>query len=454
MRVCLWAALAAGWVTLAGTAARGQTTGTDSEDEDEEAEEEPEAEAPADLSSLAARVNALEARLAQVEELRRNSGPTLRLGGYADIGLFLVEGDGSGVRRDIAYATFPQYRNFGWVFYGDLLATQINSRGDVADLGQLPGVDRFDSVHAGGHLSFIVNEVNLTLDAGLGENALFHASLNFTPRSGHDFALGDVFDVDVVLLEWLPTSDRKHSIFIGKIDSVLGIEYKQRKASQRFGIVPTLISRYTTGTALGLKGRSKLFDDHLILALAVTNGSFGTEQFHFYREIDANNAKTVSARAAVRLPFSFGTLEVGGSGQVGTQDGAADGSGLLWFVGADLQVLLDYFELHAEWLKGKSPGDELSRAYALDLKTGGYVEVIARIGPTLGLLARGELRDALVSLTTERIYVTKSWRAVLGIHLTISPQVVLKLEGVYNGEYGPVPSIPNSLVTSSLVLMY
>ena len=82
------------------------------------------------------------------------------------------------------------------------------------------------------------------------------------------------------------------------------------------------------------------------------------------------------------------------------------------------------------------------------------VEVIARIGPTLGLLARGELRDALVSLTTERIYVTKSWRAVLGIHLTISPQVVLKLEGVYNGEYGPVPSIPNSLVTSSLVLMY
>ena len=38
----------------------------------------------------------------------------------------------------------------------------------------------------------------------------------------------------------------------------MGIEYRERKASQRFGITPTLIARYTTGTPLGLKVRSKL----------------------------------------------------------------------------------------------------------------------------------------------------------------------------------------------------
>jgi len=44
------------------------------------------------------------------------------------------------------------------------------------------------------------------------------------------------------------------------MDSVIGIDYRVRKANQRFGITPPLIARYTTGTPLGVKFRSKLFD--------------------------------------------------------------------------------------------------------------------------------------------------------------------------------------------------
>ena len=42
--------------------------------------------------------------------------------------------------------------------------------------------------------------------------------------------------------------------------------------------------------------------DRIIVAVAATNGSFGTEQFHFFQETDSNNFKTLSGRAALRLP--------------------------------------------------------------------------------------------------------------------------------------------------------
>src|SRR5262249_18998721 len=143
----------------------------------------------------------------------------------------------------------------------------------------------------------------------------FTGSVNFTPRAGSNFSLGDSFDVDLAQLEWMPTEDGKTSIFVGKVDSVIGNEYKTRKASQRFGITPSLVARYTTGTAVGVKARTLLFGDKIIVAAAVTNGSFGTEQFHFFQETDSNNFKTLSGRVGLRLPVGNGTLELGPSGQ-------------------------------------------------------------------------------------------------------------------------------------------
>ena len=84
------------------------------------------------------------------------------------------------------------------------------------------------------------------------------ASINFVPRTGNDFSLGDAFDVDIAQVEWLPTESQRTSIFVGKMDPVFGIEYRDRKSDRRFGITPSLIARYTTGTALGIKMRTKL----------------------------------------------------------------------------------------------------------------------------------------------------------------------------------------------------
>ena len=65
--------------------------------------------------------------------------------GYIDFGFFGASGNGVGIVQDsgpAAARVFPQYadRN-GWVFYGDILSPAINTRGEVADLGDFAGVD-------------------------------------------------------------------------------------------------------------------------------------------------------------------------------------------------------------------------------------------------------------------------------------------------------------------------
>ena len=413
----------------------------------------PDAAEPArDTTELITKVQELEDKLAAMQT-RKTQFP-IKVSGYGDIGLFATQGDGSGFRRDIGHTMYPEFSNFGWIFYGDLLATQINSRGDVADLGLAPGVNRFDSVHSGGNLTFLVNELNLTVNAGLGQSALITSSVNFTPRSGANFSLGDSFDVDLVQLEWMPTQDGKTSIFVGKVDSVLGNEYKTRKASQRFGITPSLVARYTTGTSIGVKARTLLLGDRIILAASVTNGSFGTEQFHFFQETDSNNFKTLSGRAATRLEVGNYMLEVGASGQYGAQDGTPDSGGSMWFAGIDAELTTPRLDIKAQWLKGKAPGDDVTMTYGLDLKQGGYVEADMLVTSLIGVLGRAEFRDAEVRQGLERMYITKNWRATAGARLNFSPNAIVKAEYSHNAEYGGTPSIPDDVITMSAVMAF
>jgi len=406
---------------------------------------------------------AFEQRLQQAEALVRNNQPTLLFGGYVDLGFFVPGGNGgAGYIEDVGHQHFPQYDvnnpapgpKFGWVFLGDILAPAVNTRGEVADLGTAPGVTRYDSIHSQGAPGFVVNEVNLTARSALTPTALVSASINFTPRTGSNFSLGDAFDVDIAQLEWLPTESQRTSIFVGKVDSVLGVEYRERKSDRRFGITPSLIARYTTGTALGVKIRSKFGrNDWLVVAAAITNGSFTTEQFHFYDEIDSNAGKTASARLAIRLPFG---VELGFSGSYGPQDRTTNGSyalsNAMWFAGPDLLGHWGRVDIKAELLKGSSDGDASEGVYGLRLHKGGYLELDAMLTPSFGFLARGEFRDAFVWLGTERAYLTKSWRATGGLRWVVTPRAVIKAEYLHNGEYGDVPSIPNDVFTSSVVM--
>jgi hypothetical protein len=413
----------------------------------------------------AERLRSLEATVARLEAEREATPPSppvaLSFAGYIDFVFFVPTGTGVGVVQDNGFAAFPEYAGrYAWLFYGDLLAPTVNSRGEAADLGQLPGVERFDSVHSHGAPGFLLSEVNLTARASLGTSLLATASVDFMPRSGSNFSIGDFVELDLAQLEWMPTEDKRLSIFAGKMESVLGVEYRQRKARNRFGVTPSLIARYTTGTPLGVKVRAKFFTgDFLTVAAAFTNGSSTTEQFHFYDEVDTNAGKTLSGRLSLK-PFAFwsntplGELEVGVSGEYGPQDHAFDSADPLWFLGVDLLWHKGRFDVEAQWLRGMSPGRAQDGVYGLHLNFGAYATVTCRITPLLGVLVRGEVRDAFVFLGDERAYLTRSYRVTGGVRLTFNEHVALKAEYLFNGEYGGVPYVPNDVFTSSLVLSY
>jgi hypothetical protein len=425
-------------------------------------------EEPATVEDLRQRMEDLEARLDETRNIATFRRPIVTVAGYVDFGFFAPQGTGVGVIQDEGPdRLFPQDANrYSWVFLGDLLAPMVNSRGEPASLGNFPGVSRFDSVDSTGAPSFIVNEVNLRLDAAVARNALATASVDFVPRSGREFSLGDFMDVDLAQLEWMPTRSGRTSIFIGKFESVVGIEYRDRKSTERFGVTPSLIARYTTGTPLGLKVRSKFGDDdRVVVAAAVTNGSSTTEQFHFYDEIDSNAGKTVSGRLSVRpSPLD---LEVGLSGEWGPQDHALDSGHALWFAGVDLLAHFGALDVKAQFLKGGAPGqlgppaDPNHEPYGLKLHYGGYLELDWMVTPVLGLMARGGVRDADVwlgdpnSLTgADRLYITREWRATAGARVVVNQHIVAKAEYLHNGEYGGIPQIPDDVFTSSLVLSY
>ena len=417
------------------------------------------------------------------EEVRQLRGvvagrkPATTLTGYADVGFFVPQGDGSGYVQDLGAPdarAFPEYASrYGWVFLGDLLATPINSRGEPADLGNPPGADRADLIDSNGAPGFIVNEVNLTLNGALASSVLGTASVNFMPRTGTDFRLGDVFDVDLAQLEWLVGHERRTSIFIGKFNSVIGIEYQVRKANQRFGITPSLIARYTVGTPIGIKVRSRLGpNDMFIVAGALTNGSSVIEPFHFYDETDSNAGKTASGRIAIAPPLPF-RLELGLSGMYGAQDRALDSRHPIWFQGADLQ-LLDVARpaqgrgaARAQRRRGgggRAGGEARVRAGSEDgrLRAGdGDVDPDVRgacCAPSCGMRWSGWAirccRRPTPTTTADRLYVTKSWRVTVGMRAVITERLVAKVEYLHNGEYGGVPSIPNDVFTSSVVMSY
>src|SRR5436305_3389022 len=92
------------------------------------------------------RIAELTERLQRDEDERHKSAPALTWNGYVDFGYFAPIGNGgAGWIRDSGNIAFPQYSQYSWVFLGDILGTPVNTRGEVASLGNAPGIQRFDS---------------------------------------------------------------------------------------------------------------------------------------------------------------------------------------------------------------------------------------------------------------------------------------------------------------------
>ena len=188
--------------------------------------------------SLRVRVDAISAarRPSSAPSLSLLGDVRLRLAGYLDAGFFDASGDGVAYARDAGNTERPEFARFPWVFLGDPWANPVNSQGDSADLGlDRTNIDRFDPVHSGGRPSFLVNMMNVGLVGSMSKRVLIETSLNFEPRQGELGASGDQVEIDLAYVEWIPRDDLDLHVFVGKFESTFGIEYRARKAPDRFG---------------------------------------------------------------------------------------------------------------------------------------------------------------------------------------------------------------------------
>ncbi len=376
----------------------------------------------------------------------------LRLTGYLDVGFFKAFGDGVAYRFDAGKRNHPDLRNIPWVFDGDPWANAVNSQGDSADLGlDRTNIARFDPIHSKGRPTFLVNTVNLGLVGSLAESLLFETSINFEPRQGLLGAAGDFLNVDLAYVEWIPSTALDLHIFAGKFESTFGIEYRQRKASDRFNITPSIISRYSVGTPIGLKVRGSILNQLLGFNFALTNGAMMTEQFgHFYNELDANFVKTGSGRLSSKLPLPF-FLEVGVSGLIGAQDGQPDDTRVQTQYGVDLKLVWEDLTLRGEYVRAFAPGGGISAAPRLTAE-GFYVDAWYQLTSLIGAYVRVDLRDARLFADTN-MYISRVMRFTGAIRFDLNFHLAVKLEYLRLQELKG-PEIEDDVFTSSLVFKF
>ncbi|HEY5922079.1 MAG TPA: outer membrane beta-barrel protein [Kofleriaceae bacterium] len=400
-----------------------------------------------------------------LEEQTMKLGPiATKLTGYMDLGFFSVQGNGSGIRPDTGFMNFPEYETSGvpdsWVFMGDPLSTMVNARGEPGTTGESRAIT-FDSIGTR-KSTFLINTLSVGLFADVAKRALFTGKIDLLPR-GRDVSqpdglfVGDFVDVKLAYLEYrIPGKRLQTSVYAGKFDSVIGMEYRSQEAPTRIEVTPSLICRYTCGYPIGVKARVIALDA-ISLNAAVTNGSHFSEGFPFSNEIDSNHFKTLAGRLAFKLPNQ--DLEVGASGMFGAQDNQSKDSVYQWMYGLDAHYHRHDLVVRAEFVQGRARGEtemgspRCGLAPCLTFK-GAYGLVGYRATNLLMPFARVDWRDALHESGASFIYISKLLRATAGLRLQLNENVIIKAEYIVNRELGRIPQFPNDLFTSALVVKY
>lgn len=390
------------------------------------------------LETNAAAIEGVSVREESIRESR------VSLTGYLDVGFFAVQGNGSGVRKDLDRTLAGGSDLLStWVLRGDPLATAINSRGEPADLGDSRAIT-FDGLRTGGRPTFLVNAVNLQLHASVGDEVQLHAMVDLLPRERTvtQFALGDFLDVKLAWARWA----RKFgfgelTVWAGKVDPVLGVEYRFQEAPDRLTVTPSLLCRYTCGRALGLRGKLLLLDESLEVLVGVTNGSNQLELQPWGAESGFNLSPMLSGRVGVLLPFKKG-VELSVNGAVGVQDRQSDPTVWQFHAGASARVDLSTIFFTAEGGFGRAAGktgliNEVPVACAAAsclLYRSAYLLAGWRAALWLVPYARIDWRSGTMQAGREWFYESLRVRVTAGLKVEPVRRLTIKAEYTVNRE--------------------
>ena len=413
------------------------------------------AELADDVADLERRQRALEKAERRNAATREHVHGLLPLGRlftvFVDVGAFAVGGDGSGIRSDVGHLYYPRYIDQvagQWVFMGDPLATAINSLGEPADTASSRELAH-DTINSAGRPSLIVNALGLAVGKDVGHGVELAALAELLPRPDDS-----VLAFELANVKYHPDHDLDLELAAGKIDAVLGIEYRDQDAPRRLGVTPSLICRYTCGRPVGVSAR--WVRGPVWAAAALTTGDNFQRLFEPAHELTSNGLPTGSAHVQWKLPIGEG-LVLGASGALGPQQGQRERSVLQWHVGADVSLRgFHDFDITAEYVQGLQQGRTTTmtpcNAAACLRYKGAYVLVDHRTTARLTPYVRIDWRDAVHTKGTEFVYESHVMRGTIGARYAMTSSILGKLEYTWNHELDGIPQFADDVVTSSIVV--
>jgi hypothetical protein len=385
----------------------------------------------------------------------------LSINGYVDVGFAKAQGNGTSFAPGDTRVPLD---------YGvDAFAPAVNSRGDAASTD--PGgrvVNGFlpRSAGIGGRPSFLLNTLSVDLKYMVPNAPLMVFSrVQFIPRFSEWGDIGDTTRpvVEQAFGRLVPFDSQELAVTVGKFDSVFGIEYLENQSNIRTGITPSLIARYTTGQSVGAKLFYRIQIAPLWSALSLNVAATNSGNFiDVLQPPDANltGAPVGSGRLGYELNTPVLQAKLGASAMYGPRNDQSERAALQKAYGADLRIAVVGLYVNAEYVRVEEGQGGLKTtsvgAYPFSSAfwaRGGYVQVAYALTLDLGPLrkltvyGRYDRRHAYFEgytpITVDRI--------TGGMRIDLWEAVILKGEYLVNRELVGAPTVPNNVITSSLV---
>jgi hypothetical protein len=392
----------------------------------------------------------------------------VRFTGYLDVGFAKATGNGSSFLANDSRVPLD-YGN-------DAFAPMVNSRGDVASTdtqGRFTNGFLPRSVGIGSRPSFLINTASVDVRIQPRGVPLFvFVRAQLMPRL---LPTGDVtrLDLQQAFGRYSPFKAHELAFFLGRFDSVFGIEYLENEANLRLGITPSLTARYTTGQGLGAKVFYRvqvpgLWSAFSLNASATSNGTRIEALVPVFASL--TGAVVGAGRLGYELNLQKVQAKLGFSALYGNRSDVPLGLGTQWALAGDVRLNAFGFSLAAELTHledsrtattidvatpkqtGLGPA-ELASGFVV---TGGWV----RLGYTLPwttsvlsaatLYARYDRREGRFVDFTQ----LKTARWTFGARVDLWDFLALKAEYLTNRELAGAPLVDNDVFTSSAVFTW
>jgi hypothetical protein len=261
-----------------------------------------------------------------------------------------------------------------------------------------------------------------------------------------------------------PFEGRELFISGGKFDSVFGIEYLDNPSLFRTGITPSLLARYTTGTALGVKAfyrqQIPVLWSAVSLNVAATSGSNFVEALQ-PTDASLTGVPVASGRFGYELDLPRVQVKLGASGLRGPRNDQFDRHALLTMYGFDARLNVFGLSLAGEYVhvdEDEGSGGKQTGAGGFPIASAFHAHGFWAQAAYALRLPRGPLRAVTPYGRYEQRHaefegfrpITVA-RVTAGLRLDLWSALILKGEVLLNRELSGAPEVDNDVFTTSAV---